>query len=75
LGEKQLIPKQKNRKTEKGKIMPGGTVGYPGIFWGGGGLTNLVVDRGQTERGSRGGSPYSGFLEAAVIWYKKFHFM
>jgi len=55
--------------------MPVRTVAYPGIFSGGGGLTNLVVERGQTERGSRGGSPYSGFLEAAVIWYKKFHFM
>ena len=46
-------------------------VAYPG----GGGSTNSVEDRGQRERGSGGGSPLSGVLEAAVIWYKKFHFI
>jgi hypothetical protein len=40
-----------------------------------GGLTNSVEDRGQRERGSGGGSPLVGVLEAAVIWYKKFHFI
>ena len=30
---------------------------YPGIFFGGGGSTNSVEDRGQSERGSGGGSP------------------
>jgi hypothetical protein len=46
-------------------------VAYPGIF-SGGGSTNSVEDKGQRtgiwER-------YSGVLEAAVIWYKKFHFI
>ena len=54
-------------------------VAYPGILFGGG-STNSVEDRGQRERGSGGGSPLvrvlrSGVLEAAVIWYKKFHFI
>ena len=42
---------------------------------GGGGSTNSVEDRGQRERGSGAVAPYSGVLEAAVIWYKKFHFI
>ena len=35
------------------------TVAYPGILFGGGGVrsTNSVEDRGERERGSRGGSP------------------
>ena len=33
------------------------TVVYPGIFFGRGGSTNSVEDRGQRERGSGGGSP------------------
>jgi len=33
------------------------TVAYPGILFGGGGLTNSAEDRGQRERGSGGGSP------------------
>jgi len=49
-------------------------VAYPGIFFGGG-STNSVEDRGQREWGSGGVAPYSGVLEAAVIWYKKFHFI
>ena len=32
-------------------------VAYPGIFFGGGGSTNSVEDRGQRERGSGGGIP------------------
>jgi hypothetical protein len=32
-------------------------VAYPGIFFGGGGSTNSVKDKGQTERGSGGSSP------------------
>ena len=48
---------------------------YPGIFFGGGGSTNSVEDREQKERGSGGLAPYSGVLEAAVIWYNKFHFI
>jgi hypothetical protein len=34
-----------------------GPVAYPGIFFGGGGSTNSVEDRGQRERGSGGVSP------------------
>ena len=50
------------------------TVAYPGIFFGGG-STNSVEDRGQREWGSGGIAPWSGVLEAAVICYKKFHFI
>jgi len=50
-------------------------VAYPGILFGGGGFKNSVEDRGQRERGSGGGSPLLWVLEAAVIWYKKFHFI
>jgi len=32
-------------------------VAYPGIFFGGGGSTNSVEDRGQRGRGSGGDSP------------------
>jgi len=48
--------------------------GVPKNFVGGGGSTNSVEDRGQREQGSGGGSPLE-ILEAAVIWYKKFHFI
>ena len=33
------------------------SVAYPGILFRGGGSTNSVVDRGQGEQGSGGGSP------------------
>ena len=37
---------------------PCAAVAYPGIFFGGGGVsTNSVEDKGQRERGSGGGSP------------------
>jgi hypothetical protein len=37
------------------------SVAYPGILFGGGGVsTNSVEDRGQRERGSGGGSPIIG---------------
>jgi len=50
-----------------------GPVAYPGIFSGGGGSTNSVEDR---EKGDLGAvASQSGVLEAAVIWYKKFHFI
>ena len=46
---------------------------YPGILFGGGGSTNSVEDR---ENGDLGAiAPYPGVVEAAVIWYKKFHFI
>jgi len=39
---------------------------------GGGGSTNSIEGR---ENGDLGAvAPYSRILEAAVIWYKKFHF-
>ena len=51
-------------------------VAYPGILFVGGGVsTNSVEDRGQRERGSGCGSPLVRVLEAAVICYKKFHFI
>jgi len=47
-------------------------VAYP--EFGGGGSTNSVEDSG--ENGDLGAvAPQSGVLEAAVIWYKKFHFI
>jgi len=50
------------------------TVAYPGIlFWGEGGSTNSVEDRENRDLGAA--APWSGVLEAAVIWYKKFHFI
>jgi len=42
---------------------------------GGGGLTNSVEDRGQREGDLGAVAPYSGVLEAVVIWYKKFYFI
>ena len=50
------------------------TSGVPrNFFSGGGGSTNSVEDR---ENGDLGVvAPKSGVLEAAVIWYKKFHFI
>jgi len=42
---------------------------------GGRGSTNSVEGRGHRERGSRGDSPLVRGSEAAVIWYKKFHFI
>ena len=45
---------------------------YPGIFFGGG-STNSVEDREDGDLGAV--APWSGVLEAAVISYKKFHFI
>jgi len=46
-------------------------IGVPRNFFRGGGSTNSVVVK---ENGDRGAvAPYSGVLEAVVIWYKKFH--
>jgi len=47
--------------------------GVPRNFVREGGSTNSVEDR---ENGDLGAvAPHSGFLESAVIWYKKFHFI
>ena len=48
------------------------TVAYPGIFFGRG-FNKSVEDRDDGDLGAA--APYSGVLEAAVIWYKKFHFI
>jgi hypothetical protein len=43
--------------------------GVPKIFFGGGGSTNSVEDKRQTERGSRGGSPLvGGSTQSANEW-------
>jgi hypothetical protein len=47
--------------------------GLPRNFVLGGGSTNSVEDRENGDLGMV--APYSGVLEAAVIWYKKFHFI
>ena len=64
---------------ERGEVEVKGFVAYtsgvPRNFVRGGVSTNSIEDRGQRERGSRVVAPYSGVLEAAVIWYKKFHFI
>jgi len=48
-------------------------VAYPGILFGGGVSTNSVEDRENGDLGAA--APQSGVLEAAVIWYKKCHFI
>jgi len=49
-------------------------VAYPrNLFGGRGGSTNSVEDRENRDLGAV--APKSGVLEAAVIWYKKFHFI
>jgi len=48
--------------------------GVPRNFVPGGGVsTNSVEDREKRDLGAI--APKSGVLEAAVIWYKKFHFI
>ena len=60
-----------NNFEHKSKRMQG--VVYPGILFWGGGFNKF--SGGQRERGSGDGSPLvRGVLEAAIIWYKKFHF-
>jgi len=49
------------------------SVANPGIFFGGEGSTNSVGDR---ENGDLlAAAHWSGVLEAALIWYKKFQFI
>ena len=52
-------------------------VAYPGILFGGvGGVPQIQLRTEDRENGDLGAvAPYSGVLEAAVIWYKKFHFI
>ena len=53
-----------------------GTVAYLGILFGGGEVQRIQLRTEDRENGDLGAvAPYSGVLEAAVIWYKKFHFI
>ena len=50
-------------------------VAYPGIGFEGG-VQQIQLRTEDREDGDLGAvTPYSGVLEAAVIWYKKFHFI
>jgi len=50
-------------------------VAYPGILFGGG-FQQIQLGTENIENGDlRVVAPVSGVLEAAVIWYKKFHFI
>jgi len=50
-------------------------VAHPGILFGGG-VQPIQLRSEDRENGDLGAvAPYSGVLEAAVIWYKKFHFI
>jgi len=50
-------------------------VAYPGIFFGEGvqQIQLRTEDRENEDLGAV--TPWSGVLEAVVIWYKKFHFI
>jgi sensor histidine kinase YesM len=52
-------------------------VAYTGIFSvGGGGVQQIQLRTEDRENGDLGAvAPYSGVLEATVIWYKKFHML
>jgi len=54
-------------------------VAYLGILLGGGGGGGCSTNYLRTEDRENGDlgvvAPYSGVLEAAVFWYKKFHFI
>jgi len=52
-----------------------GAVAYPGILFGVGGQ-QIQLRTEDRENGDLGAAaPYSGVLEAVVLWYKKFHFI
>ena len=51
------------------------SVAYPGILFEGG-VQQIQLRTEDRENGDMGAvAPESGVLEAAVIWYKKFHFI
>jgi hypothetical protein len=51
-------------------------VAYPGILFGGEGVQQIQLRTEDRANGDLGAvAPYSGVLEAAIIWYKKFHFI
>jgi len=46
------------------------------VRWGAGGVQQIQLRTEDRENGDLGAvTHYSGVLEAAVIWYKKFHFI
>ena len=50
--------------------------GVPRNFVRGGGVQQIQLRTENRESGYLGAvAAYSGVLEAAIIWYKKFHFM
>jgi len=52
------------------------TSGVPRNVIGGGGVQQIQLRTEDREKGGLGAvAPSSGVLEAAVIWYKKFHFI
>jgi len=52
------------------------SVAYPGIFFRGGDVKQIQLGTEDRQNGDLGAvAPYSGVLEAAVIWNKKFHFI
>ena len=51
-------------------------VAYPGILFGGEEVQQIQLRAEDRENGDLGSvAPYSGVLEAAEVWYKKFHFI
>jgi len=50
-------------------------VAYPGILFGGGVQQIPLRTEDRENRDLGAVAPKSGVLEAAVIWYKKFHFI
>jgi hypothetical protein len=57
------------------KLVKVTAVAYPGIFFRGE-VQQIQLSTEDRENGDLGAvAPQSGVLEAAVIWYKKFHFI
>ena len=50
-------------------------VAYPGIFFEGGAQQIQLRAEDRDDGDLQAIAPLSGVLEAAVIWYKKFHFI
>jgi len=51
------------------------SVAYPGILFVGGGVQIQLRTEDRENGDLWAVAPYSGVLQAAVIWYKKFHFI
>jgi len=66
--------KQTTQVTMSPLTIPFSAVVYPGIFFGG--VQPIQLRTEDRENGDLGAvAPLSGVLEAAVIWYKKLHFI